>query len=301
MSQVSQPTVCGFGLARNEKELGLTHRPRNVTLALLPPYSPELNPVERVWLYLRERFLSLRVLDDHRGHHRRLLPSMDRPHRRTGSYANCSAPIHAIMKRDFIGSLVLLHSPTLLKRRHAPGGDLAHVSAFGSKAAEQAGRIAGTAMERPTCPRGCGASDGVGLRMGVLSRGSQAAGRWRDYFGGNRAAEALRNWRTAGWNPRCCRVTSCGWVRTVCVKAPTGWRHSKPWMADDARAWNSHSRHPGGNYRDYAGRILIRPPATSATFATTGMFWGSGVAMSQCVRNPPFCRIRGTKGKKKGT
>ena len=27
-------------------------------------YSPELNPVERVWLYLRERFLSLRVLDD---------------------------------------------------------------------------------------------------------------------------------------------------------------------------------------------------------------------------------------------
>ena len=28
--------------------------PDNVTLALLPPYSPELNPVERVWLYLRE-------------------------------------------------------------------------------------------------------------------------------------------------------------------------------------------------------------------------------------------------------
>jgi transposase len=26
-------------------------------------YSPELNPVERVWLYLRERFLSHRVLD----------------------------------------------------------------------------------------------------------------------------------------------------------------------------------------------------------------------------------------------
>jgi len=27
----------------------------------LPPYSPELNPVERVWLYLRERFLSFRL------------------------------------------------------------------------------------------------------------------------------------------------------------------------------------------------------------------------------------------------
>ena len=37
--------------------------PPNVTLVPLPPYSPELNPVERVWLYLRERFLSHRVLN----------------------------------------------------------------------------------------------------------------------------------------------------------------------------------------------------------------------------------------------
>ena len=36
--------------------------PPNITLVVLPPYSPELNPVERVWLYLRERFLSLRLL-----------------------------------------------------------------------------------------------------------------------------------------------------------------------------------------------------------------------------------------------
>lgn len=36
--------------------------PKTVTLVVLPPYSPELNPVERVWLYLRERFLSLRLL-----------------------------------------------------------------------------------------------------------------------------------------------------------------------------------------------------------------------------------------------
>ena len=40
--------------------------PTNVTLVHLPPYSPELNPVERVWLYLRERFLSLRVFADYR-------------------------------------------------------------------------------------------------------------------------------------------------------------------------------------------------------------------------------------------
>lgn len=36
--------------------------PNNVSLVLLPPYSPELNPVERVWLYLRERHLSHRLL-----------------------------------------------------------------------------------------------------------------------------------------------------------------------------------------------------------------------------------------------
>lgn len=35
--------------------------PPNISLVVLPPYSPELNPVERVWLYLRERFLSLRL------------------------------------------------------------------------------------------------------------------------------------------------------------------------------------------------------------------------------------------------
>lgn len=38
--------------------------PDNITLVPLPPYSPELNPVERVWLFLRERFLSFRVFPD---------------------------------------------------------------------------------------------------------------------------------------------------------------------------------------------------------------------------------------------
>ena len=40
--------------------------PGNITLLPLPAYSPELNPVERVWLYLRERFLSHRVLDGYK-------------------------------------------------------------------------------------------------------------------------------------------------------------------------------------------------------------------------------------------
>lgn len=39
--------------------------PPNISLVKLPPYSPELNPVERVWLYLKERYLSHRLLDDY--------------------------------------------------------------------------------------------------------------------------------------------------------------------------------------------------------------------------------------------
>ena len=40
--------------------------PENITLVPLPAYSPELNPVERVWLYLKQRFLSLRLLNDYK-------------------------------------------------------------------------------------------------------------------------------------------------------------------------------------------------------------------------------------------
>lgn len=38
--------------------------PANLTLVGLPPYSPELNPVERLWRYLRQRHWSNRVYDD---------------------------------------------------------------------------------------------------------------------------------------------------------------------------------------------------------------------------------------------
>ena len=44
---------------------GALRIPYNITLVPLPPYSPELNPVERVWLHLKERFLSHRLLADY--------------------------------------------------------------------------------------------------------------------------------------------------------------------------------------------------------------------------------------------
>lgn len=39
--------------------------PENVRIVYLPPYSPELNPVERLWAYLRSHFLSNRAYDDY--------------------------------------------------------------------------------------------------------------------------------------------------------------------------------------------------------------------------------------------
>ena len=39
--------------------------PGNVTLVAIPPYSPQLNPAERVWLYLKDKYLSLRLHADY--------------------------------------------------------------------------------------------------------------------------------------------------------------------------------------------------------------------------------------------
>jgi len=39
--------------------------PKNVTPILLPSRAPELNPVENVWQYLRQNWLSNRVFEDY--------------------------------------------------------------------------------------------------------------------------------------------------------------------------------------------------------------------------------------------
>ena len=39
--------------------------PKNLTIILLPSKSPELNPVENVWQYLRSNHLSNRVFKDY--------------------------------------------------------------------------------------------------------------------------------------------------------------------------------------------------------------------------------------------
>ena len=40
---------------------GKLHVPHNTSLLKLPPYSPELNPVENIWQFLRQNQLSNRV------------------------------------------------------------------------------------------------------------------------------------------------------------------------------------------------------------------------------------------------
>jgi transposase len=39
--------------------------PGNLTLLHLPPYSPELNPAERLWAFLRSHYLSNRIYKDY--------------------------------------------------------------------------------------------------------------------------------------------------------------------------------------------------------------------------------------------
>ena len=39
--------------------------PANITLMPLPPRCPELNPVENIWQYLRQNWLSNRIFNDY--------------------------------------------------------------------------------------------------------------------------------------------------------------------------------------------------------------------------------------------
>jgi len=48
----------GFHLGAHDPRL-----PGNIRLLPLPPYCPELNPVERLWAYLRSHYLANRVFD----------------------------------------------------------------------------------------------------------------------------------------------------------------------------------------------------------------------------------------------
>lgn len=39
--------------------------PSNITLLHLPPYSPELNPIERLWAFIKSHYLSNQIFKDY--------------------------------------------------------------------------------------------------------------------------------------------------------------------------------------------------------------------------------------------
>ena len=55
--------------------------PKNLTIILLPSRSPELNPVENIWQYLRQNWLSNRVFEDYDAINRGRLPSLEQTNR----------------------------------------------------------------------------------------------------------------------------------------------------------------------------------------------------------------------------
>ena len=66
LAELSQAVAAGaHGIVLMDKagwhtagDLGV---PENLSLVFLPPYSPELNPIERLWLHLRDNRLTHRV------------------------------------------------------------------------------------------------------------------------------------------------------------------------------------------------------------------------------------------------
>jgi transposase len=38
--------------------------PNNITITILPPYCPELNPVERLWLYIKQNTIKNKIYDN---------------------------------------------------------------------------------------------------------------------------------------------------------------------------------------------------------------------------------------------
>ena len=57
--------------------------PDNITVLALPPRSPELNPVENVWQFMRDNWLSNRIFKSYEDIVALCCPSLEQPHRPT--------------------------------------------------------------------------------------------------------------------------------------------------------------------------------------------------------------------------
>jgi len=76
------------------------HTPINMRLLKLPPYSPELNPVEHIWDEIREKYFANRVfesLDALEGQLVNALRDMEYDHHRVSSIASWPWILLALM------------------------------------------------------------------------------------------------------------------------------------------------------------------------------------------------------------
>jgi transposase len=94
--------------------------PASITLVPLPPYSPELNPVEWVWEYMKERFPSLRLHNDYDAIADAACKAWNRLRAETGRITSlCSHPW--IMEVKPLGPLVSLAGRNRPRCSHASG------------------------------------------------------------------------------------------------------------------------------------------------------------------------------------
>ncbi len=79
--------------------------PDNITLVKLPPYSPELNPMENVWAYLRSNKLAISVFDTYEEILKKMCPSVEllRQRSRTNNFNHQKR----LDKGQLLGRLVL--------------------------------------------------------------------------------------------------------------------------------------------------------------------------------------------------
>lgn len=68
--------------------------PGNITLMKLPPYAPELNPMENVWAYLRANKLAITVFDTYED-------ILDKCEAAWNFFAQCPSTITSITTRDW--------------------------------------------------------------------------------------------------------------------------------------------------------------------------------------------------------
>jgi len=104
--------------------------PDNITILFLPPYSPELNPIERLWAYLRGHFLSNRAYGRLRPPPRRRRRSLATAHPATPPirlrlllpHARAEGVIRITVALSDAAALPSEHAPATRKspRKHSP-------------------------------------------------------------------------------------------------------------------------------------------------------------------------------------